>query len=380
MPFVRRLVAIGMTVALVLVASGCSGDAAVSSEAKRVCGRVPSPGAVALTFEPVAEPSQRAEVCRIADTYSDIVGDHSWTDLPMRLASLEPRMRTWQRRMLLHACGDCSDGGLDLAEVRRSHPEWVLRDGSGQEVHSPGRPGEVLLDFGDPDYQAAWAQTVEDDLEAHSWTGVEITDVGNDQRWSSDPIDPRTNRPMTSADRARYIAEALALVRGALKTDGHSVVAVNGPPGIVDAPQIASTDAVTVGEGFAGRRSGSWDELFRYFDTAVDREVGSWVQDAAPVDERERVFAFASYLLVSGPLSSYGPPGQPDDPLYRISLGPATDDPARDGAAWTRRFEKGVVAVAPGPAPADVRLPDGTSTLLDPGQGLIVTADGRRID
>ena len=61
-------------------------------------------------------------------------------------------------------------------------------------------------------------------------------------------------------------------MRGALKTDGHSVVAVNGPPGIVDAPQIASTDAVTVGEGFAGRRSGSWDELFRYFDTAVDRD------------------------------------------------------------------------------------------------------------
>jgi hypothetical protein len=102
------------------------------------------------------------------------------------------------------------------------------------------------------------------------------------------------------------------------------------------------------------------------------------LRDAAPVGERERVFAFASYLLVSGPLSSYAPPGRPEDPLYQISLGQARDDPTRDGAAWTRTFEKGVVAVAPGPSPAAVQLPDGTTAQLDPGEGLIVLADGQR--
>jgi hypothetical protein len=213
------------------------------------------------------------------------------------------------------------------------------------------------------------------DLSNGGWTGVELVDVGNQQQWSQPPIDPRTGAAMTDANRALYLAQALEVVRGGLKTNGFSVVADNGPATVVDPAQIASTDAVTLGAGFAGRAGIAWTTLFTYFAAAVDVHVGAWVQDDRPMDPGQRVFGLASYLLVSGPQSSYGVDETvARDPLYRVDVGQPLDVPIRQNGIWTREFETGSVAVNPGAFDVTVTLRTGGAITV-PAAGAVIVVD-----
>jgi hypothetical protein len=370
----------GVTLAFglaVVCLSGCGDDEAVSS-ARAACGGFADRPVVALLAEPTIQPSGEQAICRLATHYADVVMAPGWASLPPRLLKISPEMGIWQRRMLLLACDGCGGGGLDLDDVRANHPQWIMRNAAGNEVHLAGDPGRVLLDFGDPEYQAAWQEMVAGQLAAGGWTGVVVEDARNDLPLSATPIDPRTGQEMTDTDRARYLAEALALVRGALKTDGFSLVAENEPPTVVDPAQIGSTDAVMAQgnqPGFADRRGTTWDELFDYYRVAVERHVGAWITDTG-TDPARRVFGLASYLLVSGPLSSYGPPAGPDDVLYRVNLGQPLGDPTLRGGAWVRTFDNGTVAVAPGDVSASVDVPGRGTVSVPAGGAVIATSDG----
>lgn len=368
--------ALAAAAAALVLAAGCGDDGAVSSARARCADA--DRASVPLLAEPAAEPSSQEQVCRLATIYSNVVLAPEWDDAASRLRAIDPDLGIWERRTLLLSCAGCHSAGLDLDEVRDDHPDWVLHDADGREVHVAGHPGQVLMDFGDPEYQAAWEDAVDHQLASAGWTGVLIEDARNDLPLSGDPLDPRTGQPMTDADRARYLAEALALVRGALKTDGFSLVANNDPPQVVDEAQIGSTDAVMAEGllgGFAARRGAAWQQLFDYYRAAGDRHVGSWVSDAGEPDA-DSLFGLASYLLVAGPLSSYGPPKNPADPLYAIELGAPTDDATAVGGAWMRTFEHGAVAVAPGDEAASVRLPDGRQVSLPAGGAVIQSPAG----
>ena len=361
---------------LALVLSGCGGGSDTANSGPDGARGRCSP-AVALLAEPASQPTARAQICELATDFRNVVMEPAWDAAAKALLAVNHDVGLWQRRTLLLACTGCRSSGLDLAQVRDDHPQWILHDSAGREVHLVGHPDQVLLDFGDPDYQASWQEAVGQQLGARGYIGVVVTDARNDLQLSSVPMDPRTGQPMTDDDRARYLAEALALARGALKTDGFSLVAENEPPTVIDEAQIGSTDAVIAqdgGGGFAGRRGGAWDELFAYYQAAVARHVGAWVTDAGAADTR-RVFGLASYLLVSGPLSSYGPPDRADDPLYAIDLGKPSEDAQRSGDAWVRTFANGAVAVVPGDAPASVELPGHGTVDLPAGGAVIATGD-----
>jgi hypothetical protein len=371
-----RRILIGLAAVLALV-GGCGGEAAPNVDTSS-CPRVPRP-AVALTDQPPAVPSPGDAAC-LAERYANLVGDASWGTLPRVIAATSPATRTWQRRLLQYAvddCSDCAQAGLDLAWVRRHHPEWILHDVLGREVHPVDHPSWVLLDFGNPEEQAAWADRVELSLAAGGWTGVEVTDASNLPKWTSLPMDPRTDLPMTEVDRATYLAQALTLVRGALKTSGFSLVAVNVPPSIVEPSQIGSTDGVTVRMGFARLRDDAWQQLFDYFQAADGRFVGAWVADRrGPFDRSQLVYGLASYLLVSGPLSSYEVDADPADPLYRIDPGEPLKGAEPVHGAWVRTFARGVVAVNPGEVSVTVPLGSTGDRTLPPGGAAIVTAAG----
>jgi Hypothetical glycosyl hydrolase family 15 len=360
--------------ALALLASGCLGGSAATVPPPPTCA-TSDPPAIALTIEPATAPGPARAAC-LAATYTNVVGSPSWGSVPKRFAAANPSVHTWQTRVLQYGftpCEDCPQPGLDLAQVRRDHPEWILRDASGAEVHPLDHPDWVLFDFGNVDFQAAWAANVVNDLSKGGWTGVELVDGGNQQEWSVPPIDPRTGVAMTDADRALYLAQALEVVRGGLKTNGFSVVADNGPATVVDSAQIASTDAVTLRAGFAGRAGIAWTTLFEYFAAAVDVHVGAWVQDIGPLNPSERVFGLASYLLVSGPQSSYGVDEQvASDPLYRLNLGQPVDVPIKQNGIWTREFDSGSVAVNPGALDVTVTLHTGGPITVPAGSAVIV--------
>ena len=53
--------------------------------------------------------------------------------------------------------------------------------------------------------------------------------------------------------------------------------------------------------------------------------MGAWVGDAGTLDRPQRVFGLASYLLVSGPRSSYAVIPGGFDPLYQLDPGQPPD-------------------------------------------------------
>ena len=190
----------------------------------------------------------------------------------------------------------------------------------------------VLLDFSDPKYQYAWALHVRNSLAAGGWTGVDVIDADNDPDWSDTPIDPATGEPMTEAHRRRYLAQALTLVRAALKIQGYSLLADNGPPAIVElrpgqqhrrgqpprrvrpplpgtrgTPSCASTPHVA-----------GW-------------ESGTYVADRPGLSRAQMLYGLASFLLVAIPRdSAYVAPTSADSPLYAIQPGTAPTTPPTD--------------------------------------------------
>jgi putative glycosyl hydrolase-like family 15 (GHL15) protein len=367
----RALLAVSLG-ATVLLAS-CGGQGAPSVAA--VCRVEPASNRVAEVQVPV--PQTRPALCHLASA-SDVVAPSQADALPRELATLRPGIRVWQNRVLLYAtepCDGCPSSPFTVEQVEADHPEWILHDAEGNEVHPVDHPDWVLLDFGNTDYQAAWEKQAAIDLGKDGWAGVVITDAWNEPNWSSMPIDPQTGDAMTPDASSDYLAQALALVRNVLKTDGYSLVGELRPFEPPHRSQIASTDAITLDEGFIGRRAEDWEQLFDYFDVAVNAEVGSWVWDGEQrADNAERVYGYASYLLCEiGPLSAYAPPlGAGDDPLYRVNLGDPLGPPAQSGIAFVRGFADGAVAVNPGLVAQSISLPGYGDFELAPGGSVIM--------
>jgi hypothetical protein len=370
---VRRLLA----AAALLLTAGCGGDGASTSAIPlppAACAARPA-GAVPLATAPRDEPTEREAVC-LARLYSAVIGDAGWEVADTAWAA-EASVRLWQRRSLLSAgasCPRCAPGGMPLAWVRSHRPEWILRAADGAEVRTGD--GGVLLDFGDPDYQAEWAARVVPELVEGRWSGAAMVDAGNDPDWSETPVDPRTERPMTPSARSRYLAEALALVHAELRLNAMTLLAFNGPASIPVAEQLGGADAVSPGAGFAGRRGDRWLELFDYFRLALDRGVAAVTWDRARLPERERAWAVASWLLVAAPGSAYGVAGAAGagDPLLaRLRPGTLEDapPPVQQGPAWVRELADATVAVNPGTEPAPVDLGEAGGIELAPGEAVV---------
>jgi hypothetical protein len=182
---------------------------------------------------------------------------------------------------------------------------------------------------------------------------------------------------MTDEANATYLAQAMATVRGGLKTSGFSMIAENGPFTIVNSAQIGSSDAVSVGRGFALLHGEGWEALYRYFEEALDRRVGSWVWDAERGLTREqRVYGLASFLLVSGPTAAYAVTPGKNTALYDLNPGIPADLPVRRDGALVRAFDTGAVAVNPGDAPAVIELPGETRSFTLPPGGAVIEVGG----
>ena len=261
--------------------------------------------------------------------------------------------------------------------MRRDHPDWILKDASGADVHPPGHPGWVMFDISNPDYLAAWATAVETQLGERRLDRRRAGRCRQPARLDELAIDPNTGQDMTVSDHARYLAEAMAEVRGGLKSNNFAVIALNQPFTIIDPHQIASSDAVSVERGFARLRGSAWTALYTYFEAALDSRVGAWVWDGGELDHQQRVFGSGpSYLLVSGLWSGYSVAPGVDGPLpaeSRPTLGGA-DPPGRRARA---RIRLGAVVATLVRRPAPVQLPGQSAPLVVPAEGAVIEVKGR---
>ena len=374
------LTAGGIVLAAVLVYVGLrvfsGGDSTAAVKDAKACPEVRAPK-TALAVRPATEPVGDQLDCDIR-AYTNFVAPSSWTNMAHAVTATGTGDHAWQERILLWGyppCSGCVDPVLDLKEVMRDHPDWILRNLAGQPVHPLSHPGWVLYDFGNVDFQTAWANAMVAKLQSEGgWSGIDIADAGNDPDWTTEPIDPQTGKVMTNDDRIRYLAQALTLVTNVMHISGYNLIAQNGPPSIIEPDQIGSTDGVSVDDGFVGREGASWVELFNYFQEAVTRYVGAWVwDDQRQLTKDEAIFGLASYMLVSGPLSTYGVHYQDSNPIYQIDPG-APDAPATAiNGVYVRAFAGATVAVNPGSTKQTVQLPTMGKVTIEPGEALIDT-------
>jgi len=366
-----RILSAVLTLAALAAAVSCSGNSGATTPG--ACAGLRRPG-IPLAFAPAASPT-RAQARCLAVQYAAVIGRQSWGRLPRVMRAAGSSLAVWQSRSLLYACNGCGLAGFGLAWVQAHHSDWILHSPLGTEVHPNEHPNWVLLDFANPRYQYAWAVHVRHSLAAGGWTGVEVIDAGNDPDWSDVPLDPTTDKPMTEVHRRRYLARALTLVRAALKIQGYSLLADNGPASTVNFDQINSTDAVSAGRGFAGLSGDDWDTEFHYYQHVGSWEVGAYVPDPPPVRKNRRLFGLASYLLVAIPRqSAYIAPMGPQAPLYSIHPGAPPDTPAMAvGSAWVRTYPNAVVAVNPSQIAAVVELGSAGRVNLPPRSAAIAT-------
>ena len=366
----RILTAAAMMAALVAAVS-CEGQSA--STAPQACSGLRRPG-VPLAFAPAGPPSVARARC-VGVQYAAVVGRLGWGTLPKVMRRVDPNLLAWQQRSLLYACNGCGLAGFGLDWVRAHHPTWIMHSPQGTEIHPQEHPDWVLLDFTNQEYLSAWALHVRHSLAASGWTGVEVLDAGNDPDWSDFPIDPSTGQLMTETHRRQDLAAALALVRATLKIQGYSLLADNGPPSVVSFDQINSTDAVTVGEGFARLSGAAWETQLHYFQKAAGWESGVYVRDGAGLTRDQTVYGLAAFLLVAIPRdSAYSGSGSASSPVYQISPGTAPTTPAtKDGEVWVRTYPNAVVAVNPSDIPGSASMGSAGHVTIAPRSAVIET-------
>jgi hypothetical protein len=366
----RYLTAIAALAAL-LAAASCGGGSGTT--APRVCAGLRRPG-VPLVFAPAKAPARERARC-IGFQYSAVIGPLGWGTLPRTMRKASPNLAAWQERSLLYACNACGLAGFGLDWVRAHHPDWILHSLQGTEIHPQDHPKWVLLNFTDPKFQYAWAVHVRKSLAAGGWTGVEVIDAGNDPDWSDIPIDPSTGRSMTEAHRRQYLARALTLVRATLKIQLYSLLAANGPPTILSFDQVNSTDAVTVGDGFARLTGTDWTTELDYYRQVDIAHSGTYVDDRGHLSHAQLLYGLASFLLVAIPRdSAYIAPVRPDLPLYAIHPGTPPDTPAvAVGPVWVRTYPNAVVAVNPSVVAATVEMGAAGKVTMGPESAAIET-------
>ena len=255
--------------------------------------------------------------------------------------------------------------------VLTEHPEWVLRDASGNMLYIPfacsgGACTQYAADIGNPEFRSWWIAGAVSKIEL-GYVGIWVDDVNLDWRISNGngdavkPIDPRTGQEMTLANWRRYFAEFLEELRAAIPSAeiAHNIIWYADQP---DDPYILramrAADYINLERGITdkGIRAGSGRYGFESFLALVDRvhEMGKQVimddDDDNSVVDRDYELAF--YLLVNDGGDLIGADGDRGrmNPAnfwsgYEVQLGSAKGPRYRWKNLFRRDFDCGTVLV-----------------------------------
>ncbi|MDH3424249.1 MAG: putative glycoside hydrolase, partial [Gemmatimonadota bacterium] len=203
------------------------------------------------------------------------------------------------------------------SEVRRTRPEWILRDADGNELYIPfgcsgGTCPQFAADIGNPEFRGWWIDALRETL-ADGYLGVWVDDVNMAWRVSdgdgerATPVDPRTGAGMTLSDWRRYFAEFMEEIRAEFPDIeiAHNVIWYAQP---ADDPfiqrQLRAADFINLERGAtdSGIRGGGgtygYETLLGFIDRA--HEMGNHVilDDDDSTTDTEWMYELATYFLV----------------------------------------------------------------------------------
>src|SRR5271165_5484345 len=271
-------------------------------------------------------------------------------------------------------------------KLASEHPEWILRDASGNKLYIPyGCSGQscpqYAADISDPAYRHYWIENLKAEV-SHGYRGVFIDDVnmnmqvGNGSEQHVAPIDPQTGEPMSEEAWRHYMAEFMAEVRSALPgveivhnaiwfADEHAGTSDPDIRSEISCADIINLERGANDSGLTGG-NGPWslNALFAYVDEvhALGRGV---VMDGSASEPQGLEYNLAAYFLISDGSDAVSGSGQTPQSWWSgwsTDLGEA-DGPRYESEGLLRRdFSGGMVLLNP---PGE---PTRTVTLADPMQ------------
>jgi hypothetical protein len=200
------------------------------------------------------------------------------------------------------------------------HPEWILKDASGNKLYIPfacsgSSCTQYAGDISNPAFRQYWINNLKAEY-AHGYKGVFVDDVnmdmqvGNGQGQLVAPIDPATGQPMSPDAWRHYMATFMAEVRQALPSaeivhnamwfaDNH---AATQNPDIKS--EISSADFINLERGVndSGLTGGSGPWSLNAFLSYVDQVHGlakNVVIDGNASDPQGLAYNLAAYFLIS---------------------------------------------------------------------------------
>lgn len=279
--------------------------------------------------------------------------------------------------------------GVGYCDTNANHPEWFLRDSTGQRIASANFPDAWLMDVGNPAYQARWLANVSADLRAGGWDGVFMDDTNTTMGWH---LNGRmiASYPTDAAWQAAT-RSMLANVGPALAASGFLSVPNLYAPWLADYDAQATwRDWIHFTSGAAqeyytkrGTTSSGWfaggDWTFRQQFQAITEQAGKifiGITYAPKGDTASMKYARANFLLFDEPAAGGALIFEASDPeaqdpyasQWTSGVGSPVGARFQVGAAWRRNYAGGTVIVNPSASPVTVQLEqpyildNGTST------------------
>lgn len=251
------------------------------------------------------------------------------------------------------------------------HPEWFLKDGTGQRMHFSSFPDVVALDVGDPGYQREWTQDAIAIAKALGAKGISIDNVNSRYDWNFRVI------PAKYPDRASYAKAMDSFVRyivGPIHAAGLLVIgngsgetSANGMWAqwnrLLDGRQYEQVPICE--DGTPQDVDARWLDLFNGFKTFSDK-ISVFYLPTKSVSEQNFRYAIASLLIWAGSRSYMGiaageSPPIPSDSLRDVRIGKPTEvGHCVAGTVYQRAYENGLVIVnISRTQPANVQVPPG---------------------
>ena len=282
---------------------------------------------------------------------------------------------------------------LDLYAIYKSgtlvttHPEWVLKDASGNQLYIPwgcsgGTCPEYAADISNPLFRNWWIAQAQQ-LRSTGYHGLWIDDVnlefgvsdGNGNQAA--PIDSQTGRPMLYDDWRRYMAEFTEQIRAAFPAweITHNAIWYADTPARTADPyirrEIGAADYINLERGVVdpgitgGTGSWSLNALFAYIDAVHALGANVILEN----DSGAQNYALAAYFMVSSGGDALSNGGMTPNHWWNgfaVNLGSALHARTTWQGVYRRDFTGGMAVVNPPQSP--------TVTLALPG--VFRTVDG----
>jgi Hypothetical glycosyl hydrolase family 15 len=292
---------------------------------------------------------------------------NAWqTDKLQQIKAANPDVKVLVYKNLSASIASSNNGyrstGVSYQQADSQHPDWFLKNTSGQHFTFNDYGYLWAMDVGSPSYQQAWADNVISELQKSGWDGVFMDDTNTTVKYHYDPS--KIAKYPTDSRWQAATQSALAYIGPHVQAAGKLAVANVGSWG----------EYPSVGRSWLQYLSGAMDEMFVKWGTAAGSGYADqtrWstqldslkyaqqhgkdflaVTHSASGDSAAACYGWATVLLGAQGRADYSmAPNYTTEtwfPEYESDIGQPTGPESTDANGIHRRvFTNGIVVVNP---------------------------------